>query len=100
MKLTKIFAALSLFSIMALGASAQSSHRSDRSKIKQGVRSGELTKKETRSLIHQQRDIRSDVRDAKSDGVVTNKERRHIKMDRKRADANIYFKKHNRRDRN
>lgn len=99
MKGTKIFAVLSLFSIMALGASAQSNHRSDRSKIKQGVKSGELTKRETRTLIHQQRDIRRDVKDAKADGVVTARERRHIKVDRKKADASIYLKKHNKRDR-
>lgn len=100
MKLTKIFAALSIFSIMALGANAQTTHRSDRSKIKQGVKSGELTKKETRSLVRQHRDIRSDVRDAREDGVVTNRERKHIKIDKKKADASIYRKKHNNRDRN
>ena len=100
MKLTKIFAALSVFSIMAFSATAQSGHRSDRSKIKQGVKSGELTRKETKTLINQQRDIRSDVRDARADGVVTASERRHIKLDKKKADASIHRKKHNNRDRN
>jgi polyhydroxyalkanoate synthesis regulator phasin len=99
MKLTKIFAALSVFSIMAISASAQTTHRTDRSKIKQGVKSGELTKKETKTLVLQQRDIRRDVKDAREDGNVTAQERRHIKIDKKKADASIYRKKHNKRDR-
>lgn len=100
MKLSKIFAAFSLFSILAISASAQTTaHRTDRSKIKQGVKSGELTKKETKTLIHQQRDIRRDVKEAREDGNVTAQERRHIKRDKKKADASIYRKKHNKRDR-
>ena len=99
MKLTKIFAALSLFSVMAISAGAQTSHRSDRSKIKQGVKSGELTKKETCNLVKQQRNIKQDVRQAKADGLVTKAERRVIYTDKKKADANIYSKKHNNRDR-
>ena len=100
MKLTKIFAALSIFSIMAISASAQTATRSDRSKIKQGVKSGELTRHETRNLVKQQRHIKRDVRQAKADGVVTKAERRDIYVDKKKADASIYRKKHNNRDRN
>ncbi|RYY67951.1 MAG: hypothetical protein EOO13_13600 [Chitinophagaceae bacterium] len=99
MKLTKIFAALSIFSIMAISASAQTANRTDRSKIKQGVKSGELTKKETHDVIKQQRHIKKEVRQAKADGVVTKAERRDIYVDKKKADVNIYRKKHNNRDR-
>ena len=95
MNFSKIFTALSVFSIMAISASAQTAQSSDRSKIRNGVKSGELTKKETRTLAHQQRAIRRDVKDARADGNVTAQERRHIKRDKKKADASIYRKKHN-----
>lgn len=99
MKLTKIFAALSIFCVMAISASAQTAHRSDRHKIKQGVKSGELTRKETKNLVHQQVAIKRDIRHAKADGHVTAAERRNIYIDKKKADASIYRKKHNNRDR-
>jgi len=44
-------------------------------KIKQGVRSGELTKSEVKQLERQQRNIAQTKRAAKSDGVVTRKEK-------------------------
>lgn len=99
MKLTKIFAALSLFSVMAISANAQATHRSDRSKIKQGVKSGELTKKETCNLAKQQKNIKKDIRQAKADGNITRAERQDIFIAKKKADASIYRKKHNDRDR-
>ena len=42
-------------------------------RIAKGAKSGELTKKETKQLARQQRDIRKTKRNAKSDGVVTKK---------------------------
>ena len=99
MKLTKILAALSIFSFMAFSATAQTANRSDRAKIKQGVKSGELTKKETHNLVKQERHIKRETRRAKADGVVTKAERRNIYVDKKKADANIYRKKHNNRER-
>lgn len=101
MKLTKIFAAMFLMIIAAGNVNAQTvTHRKDKAKIKQGVRSGELTKQETVALAHQQKEIRHDIKDAKADGVVTKEERKDIKKEKKQADRNIYRKKHNRRERN
>lgn len=101
MKHTKIFAALAIVLLTGTAASAQiGSQRSDIKKIKQGVRSGELTKKETHSLLKQQKHIRKEVCQAKADGQITAGERREIKKDKMRADVNIYRKKHNNRDRN
>jgi len=86
--------------IAATNANAQScTKRTDKSKIKQGVRSGELTRKEATSLVNQQKDIRQDMRTAKADGIITNAEEHNIKSQKRQADRNIYRKKNNDRDR-
>ena len=101
MKLTKIFAAMFLIIIAAGNVNAQPvTNRKDKAKIKQGVRSGELTKQETVALAHQQKEIRQDINAAKADGVVTKEERKDIKKEKNQTDRNIYRKKHNRRERN
>ena len=101
MKLAKIFAAMFLMIIAAGNVNAQTvTNRKDKTKIKQGVRSGELTKQETVALAHQQKEIRQDINAAKADGVVTKEERKDIKKEKNQTDRNIYRKKHNRRERN
>ncbi len=74
--------------------------QNQRQRIKQGVKSGELTKAETRNVVSDQREIRQDVKAAKSDGTVTKEERKDIKQDQRQASRKIYRKKHNNRDRN
>ncbi len=64
-------------------------------KIVQGVKTGELTKKEAAQLRHQQKNIAHTRKVAKSDGVVTPKEKAIIHQKQKRADKNIAKKKHN-----
>lgn len=97
MKLSKTIAALSSVMLIAFSASAQTT---DKKRVRQGVRSGELTRTEMSKLAHQQRDIKRDVREARADGEVTRCERREIRSDKKRQDATIYRLKHNNRDRN
>ena len=69
-------------------------------RIRQGVRSEELTRRETVRLRNEQRDIRQEEREAKSDGDVTRQERRSIHREQNQASRHIYRAKHNRRDRN
>jgi hypothetical protein len=69
-------------------------------RIGQGIRSGELTKREVRGLEKEQRDIHQEIRESKSDGVVTGAERRDIHQEQNQASRHIYRAKHNRRDRN
>jgi uncharacterized membrane protein YebE (DUF533 family) len=69
-------------------------------RIKQGVKSGELTKAETVNLAKDQKDIRQEVRAARADGQVTGAERKDIRQDQRQASRKIYRKKHNKRDRN
>jgi hypothetical protein len=69
-------------------------------RIRQGVRSGELTKGEVRSIGKEQRGIHQEIRESKSDGIVTRAERRDIHQEQNQASRHIYRAKHNRRDRN
>ena len=69
-------------------------------RIANGVKSGELTKKETKNLARQQKDIRKTKRAAKSDGKVTKKERAVIHSKQNAASRNIKRKKNNDRSRN
>jgi len=64
-------------------------------KIKHGVKSGKLTKKEAIQLQQQQRRIAKAKRKAKGDGVFTPKEKINLNARQKRANAAIYKKKHN-----
>jgi hypothetical protein len=100
MKLTKFLAAFLVLAITATSVSAQTSSHKQHKRIKQGVRSGELTKKETRNLAHQQKEIREDKRAAAADGVITRDEKKDIKQDQRKANRTITRKKHNQRDRN
>lgn len=69
--------------------------RNQKTKIRQGVKSGELTIKESRELYHQQKLIQLQKTMAKADGVITKKERARIKTNQAKAKSNIYKKKHN-----
>ena len=69
-------------------------------RIANGVRSGELTRPEAHRLAHEQQNIRMDRRQAKADGVVTRRERKHIRREQRIASRDIYRQKHDRQDRN
>ena len=86
--------ALPVFAQTATPAIGQT-QRNQEGRIEQGVRSGELTRPETRSLQQQQRAIKAEKRAAKADGVVTVAERQKIRRDQARASRAIHNKKHN-----
>ena len=99
---TKFLAALAfLFFIGLSNVNAQTAKtpRHERQRIRQGVKSGELTRAETRTLASQQRDIHQEKKEARADGKVTVAERRDIKKDERKDSRSIYRKKHNQRDR-
>ena len=88
--------------MLALGlntAEAQVRNRVQRHRIRQGVRSGDLTRTETRNLAIQQRATRRDIRRANADGIITRRERKELRRDRRHNSRAIYRKKHNRRNR-
>ncbi len=104
MKTNKLLAAV-LFSAFALPVFAQNTatpninktQQNQENRIANGVRSGELTAKETQNLQKREGKIEADKQAAKADGKVTNAERRKIKREQARASKAIYKKKHNRR---
>ena len=68
-------------------------------RIRQGVRSGSLTRREAARLEREQRDVRQDKRAAKADGTVTTQERAEIRHNENQANRQIYRAKHNNRRR-
>ncbi len=68
-------------------------------RIKEGVKSGELTKGEAARLRGQQRNIRRAEKKAQADGDVSGKEAAKLERMQDRASKNIYNKKHNDKDR-
>ncbi|MBA2733611.1 MAG: hypothetical protein H0U54_12040 [Acidobacteria bacterium] len=69
-------------------------NRNDRSRIRSGVRSGQLTRAEARQLRNNQREIRQERRVYRSDGVITAAERREIRRDRRQQDRTIFRERH------
>ena len=80
-------------------ARADRRQRKQAARVVDGVKSGELTKRETRQIVRQQRDVQRTKRRARADGKVTVRERVRIERKQDRASRNIARKKHNRRSR-
>ncbi len=102
MKRILLFAAVLMLCASSMRVSAQTQtpvinkrqvHQQER--IKEGVKSGQLTHREARRLEAKQRKIQADKMIAKADGKVTPAERRHIKREQNRASRHIYRAKHN-----
>ena len=68
-------------------------HRQAR-RIEQGVRSGELTRGETKSLRAEERAVRKEERAFKSDGKLTRAERKQLHKDLNQTSKDIYREKH------
>jgi len=68
-------------------------------KIASGIKSGELTRREARFLIREQRTIQRMKVRAGMDGKVTLPEKARIRKFQKRANRHIYGHNHNRCDR-
>ncbi len=65
-----------------------------RGRIAQGVRSGELTRPETRRLVRGEVRLHRHERIAKADGVVTRAERNRLHHNAERMSRRIYRQKH------
>lgn len=69
-------------------------------RVKQGVKSGELTAKETGKLATEVKENKAAKMDAKADGTVTGAERKEIQKSQSQTSRKIYRAKHNDRKRN
>lgn len=63
-------------------------------RIEQGVKSGELTPKETQRLEKREAKLQADKEKAQADGVVTKKERAKLQHEANRDSKAIYRQKH------
>lgn len=68
--------------------------RHQEKRIKNGVKSGELSKKETRRLVREQKKIDHFQKKAASDGTITDREKHKLKRMQKRASRDIWKQKH------
>ena len=74
--------------------------RGQQERIREGIRSGELTRREARRLEAEEARIRVDERFARrSGGQFTHAERRRIQRELNHASRDIYRQKHDRQDR-
>ena len=69
-------------------------HR-QKNRIKQGVKSGELTKEEAQSLRGEQKAIHMKEKAFKSDGTLTKDERKDLHQDLNQSSQRIHEEKHN-----
>jgi hypothetical protein len=69
--------------LFGLTADTFAQGRRDRWRIRQGVRSGELTRDEARDLRSRRRSLRREWRGYRSDGTLTRSELREIMRDRR-----------------
>jgi hypothetical protein len=104
----KRFVSIILASLFVLGASTISlagqrwidrRERHQQTRIRQGIRSGELTRRETARLASQQARIRVSERFARADGHLSVRERLRLDRQLDRASRRIYRQKHDGQDR-
>jgi hypothetical protein len=69
-------------------------------RIRQGVVSGELTRPETRRLVRGEARLHRNEALAKSDGIVTPRERARLQQEANVESARIHRQKHDAQDRN
>lgn len=69
--------------------------RGERKRVAQGVKSGEINKREAVVIQNQARDVKQAKRTATADGEVTVKERAKIAKQDRQLDRTIRRKKHN-----
>lgn len=73
--------------------------RNQHERVQQGLRSGELTRREARNARESQRDVRQLERAYKSDGTLTRTERVDLHHEQNQASRQIYRQKHDAQDR-
>ena len=95
--------ALVLGSMMAVGLQAESfrgDQRDQRQRIHQGVRSGELTRREATRMYSRSADLSRDyARDRRDGGGLSAGERRRLEIRQGALSRSIYRQKHDRQDR-
>jgi hypothetical protein len=107
MKNSTLLAGIGLALSMAMAGAANADaprfdarQHNQRARIVNGVKSGELTMRETRRLAGGQVHLNRVERRAEADGVVTGRERAHLQHEENQQSRRIYRQKHDAQDRN
>jgi hypothetical protein len=106
MKKSMTIASLGLAAMILAGTAAAGTPRYDarqqnqRERIVNGAQSGELTRRETGRLVAGQVHLNRVEQRAKSDGVVTKRERVHMQREANQQSHRIHRQKHDAQDRN
>ena len=81
----KKFLILGVMALLLGGATEASAQRrnNDRQRVRQGIRSGQITREEARQIRARQQAIRNERRVYRSDGVITRAERRDLRRDQR-----------------
>jgi len=95
----KILVSFILFVGFTLQMDAQrdfrgSCHPNKKERIKDGIKSGELTRPEVRPLAHQNRNLNRAKKHALADGKITKAEKRQLRKLKKQQNRNLYHQKH------
>jgi Ni/Co efflux regulator RcnB len=102
-KLLLTIIALGLFGVFAFGQitpGADKRQKNQKHRVKTGVKSGEITKREAKSIHKSTAEAKRYEAKAKSDGKVTWKERAKLQSKENKSSRKIYRTKNNKRDRN
>lgn len=102
----KIFGIALIMALMSMNSFGQDAtprvdHRQhmQHARIREGMATGDLTRREVSRLRAEQRHIRRTERRAKADGQVTVSERRRLHSEQQRAHRDIRRQKHDRQSR-
>lgn len=97
--LTGIFGVFSEPAFGQVTPGADRRQRNQRYRIKNGIKSGEITRREGKSIRRSVRSTKRYEAKAKSDGKVTWKERARLQHKQNKTSRKIYRTKHNNRSR-
>jgi len=89
-----IVPAMGLASERAKTPAVNARQQNQQARIRQGIQSGELTRREAARLKEQEQRIRANERRAKADGTVSATERARLEKELARASQNIQEQRH------
>lgn len=69
--------------------------RGEKKRVAQGIRTGEINRKEAKIIHKEAKDVKRAERKAKADGIITPRERARIAKQDRQLDKTIHRAKHN-----
>lgn len=95
-----LMGAFAIISFGQITPRADKRQKVQKHRIKSGLKSGEITRREAKSIKHSYKSAKRYEKRAKSDGKVTWKERARLQHKMNKTSRKVYRTKHNNRDRN